>query len=60
MRKKKSELEMIVMKISAKDLRRIKALAKKYADGNLSAWLRSAGLEYIPTKPLDPSQIVYR
>jgi hypothetical protein len=60
MRKKKVELEMIVMKITSKELRQIKALAKKYADGNLSAWLRSAGLGYIPEKPIDRSQLIYR
>lgn len=65
MKKKKAaakveKLEVINLKITKRDRKIIEALARKFAKGNLSAWLRCAGLEYIPSKPLDESQIVYR
>lgn len=37
-------------KITTPERRRILAKAKKYAGGNLSGWLRQAGLNHDPVK----------
>jgi len=47
---KKEKLQVINLKITSADRKAILAMAKRYAKGNLSAWLRAAGLEYIPSK----------
>lgn len=47
---KKEKLPVINLKITSADRKAILANAKRYAKGNLSAWLRAAGLEYIPPK----------
>jgi len=44
------DLTLLNLKISSKDRRRLVAMAKKYAGGNLSAWLRFAGAHYVPPK----------
>lgn len=38
------------MKVLGKDRKTLTSLAKQYAHGNVSAWLRHAGLNYRPTK----------
>lgn len=47
---KKEKLDVINLKITRADRKAIQAMAKRYAKGNLSAWLRAAGLEYIPSR----------
>lgn len=47
---KKSALVLVPIKIHPKEIRAIKAQAKKYAQGNFSAWLRHAGLRYRPKR----------
>lgn len=44
----KEKLELLNIKVSAKVKKQLTSKAKKYADGNLSNWLRQAGLKYIP------------
>jgi hypothetical protein len=46
----KNGLKIVNLKVNGKDRKAINALAKKYAKGNLSAWLRHAGLRYAPKK----------
>lgn len=46
----KEKPKLINMKILEKDLKVLIARAKKYTDGNLSLWLRHAGLHYIPKR----------
>lgn len=41
---------LVPIKIPPTQLRALKLQAKKYADGNLSAWLRHAGLRYRPKR----------
>lgn len=36
------------IKLIEKDAKALRRMANKYADGNLSSWLRNAGLKYIP------------
>jgi hypothetical protein len=49
MKKKAVEKSILVpIKIPPKDLKALKALARKYANGNFSAWLRHAGARYRP------------
>lgn len=51
MRKKskaKEELIALNFKVNVQDEKKIRELAKRHANGNLSAWLRMAGLWYIP------------
>ena len=51
MKKKKLEkLKLRNVKLSPRDERLLQAKAKKHADGNLSAWLRHAGMRYTPKK----------
>lgn len=41
---------LINLKVSDSDRRALNAAAKKYANGNLSAWLRYAGAAFRPGK----------
>lgn len=44
----KTELERLNLKVSETEMKRIRAKADKYTDGNISAWLRLAGQNYTP------------
>lgn len=46
----RSEWSLMNFKITTPERRRILAKAKKYAGGNLSGWLRQAGLNHDPVK----------
>lgn len=41
---------LVPIRIPKVQLMKLKAQAKKHAQGNLSAWLRHAGLRYIPKR----------
>ena len=45
-----SKLKIVNIKVGGKDRSGLSAKAKAYAKGNLSAWLRYAGLRYVPKK----------
>lgn len=47
---KAKALSLMNLKVSGKDHKLLVARAKKYAGGNLSAWLRYAGSNYVPPK----------
>lgn len=47
---KKDKTRQITIRIPEKELKELKALAKKYAEGNLSRWLIVSGLRYIPKR----------
>lgn len=49
-KKEKPEMSLLNLKITAVDKRRINANARRYAGGNLSAWLRHAGIAFKPGK----------
>lgn len=49
-KKSGSQLKIVNLKVGSKDRAALNAMAKKYAKGNLSAWLRHAGLRYVPKK----------
>lgn len=54
-RPKKEKPTLINFKVVKSDLKAIEARAKKFAGGNLSLWLRHAGLKYTPKrKDLSP------
>lgn len=44
----KTESGQLNFKVSVKDKKRLQDLADKYAGGNLSKWLRVAGLSFKP------------
>ena len=46
----KTKLEVVNIKMQLPERKALEAKAKRFAAGNLSAWLRLAGLKYIPTK----------
>ena len=48
--KSKSTLVLINLKVSPTDKKRLSAAARKYAKGNLSAWLRHAGIALKPAQ----------
>lgn len=48
--KNKSELKIVNVKISAAERKRLQANADKFAQGNLSAWLRHSGRQYTPRR----------
>lgn len=48
--KKSKALPLLNLKVSGKDRKVLNAKAKKHAGGNLSAWLRYAGSNYVPPK----------
>lgn len=41
-------LKMVNVKLSVKDRKALAKRAKQYAQGNISAWLREAGLKHVP------------
>ena len=43
-------LKIVNLKVSSKDRSGLVKNAKRYAGGNLSAWLRYAGLHFTPAK----------
>lgn len=45
-----TKLKIINIKAKASERKALLAMAKKYTDGNLSLWLRIAGLKYTPSK----------
>jgi len=47
---KSKALPLMNLKVSGKDRKVLNAKAKKHAGGNLSAWLRYAGSNYVPPK----------
>lgn len=47
---KKEKPALINIKISKEDLVRLKIKANLYTDGNLSHWLRYAGMNHLPSK----------
>ncbi len=48
--KKAAKLTLCNFKISDEDLEKIQKNAKRFADGNLSRWLRASGKNYVPPK----------
>lgn len=48
--KKKEDLKIIPIKTTRTERRALKSRAQDFANGNLSAWLRHAGLNYRPKK----------
>lgn len=59
-----SQLKITNLKLASKDRKALKEKAKLFTKGNLSAWLRYAGLQYVPKKgesiPLDPNVAIKR
>ena len=49
-KQKRSKLKLINLKVSSRERKELNALAQKYMGGNLSAWLRYAGLRFDPKK----------
>lgn len=49
-KKNGSKLGVVNVKMSDGDRKRLQANAKRFAQGNLSAWLRHAGKVYTPKK----------
>lgn len=49
-KKSKSKLKVSNFKADDKVIRALHAKAKKHAQGNFSAWMRHAGLKYVPKK----------
>lgn len=47
---KKDALTLMNLKVNEEDRKTLDARAKKFAKGNLSAWLRHAGKYYVPKK----------
>lgn len=45
-----SKLRVVNVKMSRADRKRLTTLARKYAKGNLSAWVRHAGSRYVPKR----------
>lgn len=51
--KKKSttkSLTLLNLKVDGKDRKKLLEMADKYANGNVSAWLRYAGSNHVPPK----------
>lgn len=46
----KEKSPLVNFKASPKELRALNSNAKKYANGNLSLWLRHAGTHYVPKR----------
>lgn len=47
-KKQKSSDPSITLRITAKEKRELRAKAKKYANGNMSLWIRKSALEHRP------------
>lgn len=45
--RKPCDVTLVNFKVSLKDLRKIKRNAKKYTEGNMSAWIRYAAMNCI-------------
>ena len=48
--KKEGDLKLVNFRATQEDIKIIKKMAKKYAKGNVSAWLRYVAMNYKPTK----------
>ncbi len=48
--KTREELSLLNLKVNEKDRKALRSKSLRYAKGNLSAWLRHAGLHYKPSK----------
>lgn len=50
--RKKSKLafETVTLKVTPAEAKRLRSKAKRFAEGNLSAWLRHAGVRYAAIK----------
>lgn len=48
--KKKKKDVLISLKMSEQERKALQQMADKYADGNLSNWLRKAGMQFKPKK----------
>lgn len=46
----KSQLSLLNLKVTERDRKAFNARAKEYANGNVSAWLRMAGINFRPAK----------
>jgi len=46
----KQKLILVPIKMTPSEHRMLKLRANWFAEGNLSAWLRRAGMEYMPKK----------
>lgn len=46
----KEETTLLNLRVTVSEKAELEAKARKYAKGNLSAWLRIAGLSYEPRK----------
>jgi hypothetical protein len=46
----KDQPQLVNLKVTKKEKRMLQALADSYTAGNLSEWLRYAGLHFIPRK----------
>lgn len=55
--KKPAKLEVINLKLTKHQHKAILAMAKRFAQGNMSAWLRAAGLGYVPKRVPVPLKI---
>lgn len=52
---RKEKPTLVNFKLNRKDLKALTARAKRYANGNISLWLRHAGLNHVPRrKDLSP------
>lgn len=49
-KRQKSNLSLLNIKVSPEDRKLLVRAAKKHANGNISAWLRTAGMYFKPTK----------
>jgi hypothetical protein len=47
---KKAELKHVHIKLTEKELKDLMEKANNFAGGNLSLWLRHAGLNHVPKK----------
>lgn len=41
-----NKTKVVIVRLSRKEMTALATLARKHADGNLSAWLREAGLNF--------------
>lgn len=48
--KSRTVLRLVNLKVSPPERKRLDAAARKYAGGNLSAWLRFAGVAFRPSQ----------
>lgn len=48
-----TKLKVVILKAKHSEYKALVKMAKRFSEGNLSAWLRTAGLKYIPKKSDD-------